>query len=156
MLAIASIYGAPSCLFQRSFPRIQPCLVFWLCFLSHHSLHFVRLLYKFRLTERILQEPRKNKWVCVNMPGKPHSIPWLMIICPIKLPFYGVSAIFKQTHVCSSRSIAIAPEVEVPPANEDLLPRADHLLLAAKDLLSRSREAQRTGDQCCPVGFNEI
>jgi hypothetical protein len=56
----------------------------------------------------------------------------------------------------SQRSIAIAPEVEVPPANEDLLPRADHLLLAAKDLLSRSREAQRTGAQWCPVGFNEI
>ena len=74
---------------------------------SHHSIPFVRLLYKFRPTDRILQEPRKNNWVCVNMPGKPHSIPWLIIICPIKLPFYGVSAIFKQTHVCSSRSAAL-------------------------------------------------
>ena len=62
----------------------------------------------------------------------------------------------KAMGICR-RSIAIAPEVEVPPANEDLLPRADHLLLAAKDLLSRSREAQFTGAQWdSAVGFLEI
>lgn len=51
--------------------------------------------------------------------------------------------------VLMSVSAEAPEEVEVPPANEDLLPRADHLLLAAKDLLSRSSKSIQSTDQNC-------
>jgi len=40
-------------------------------------------------------------------------------------------------------------DVEVPEANGELLPRADHLLLAAKDLLSRCSKSIQSTDQNC-------
>eukprot|EP00434_Breviolum_minutum_P034497 symbB.v1.2.030536.t1/scaffold3448.1/size58880/2 len=40
-------------------------------------------------------------------------------------------------------------DVEVPEANRELLPRADHLLLAAKDLLSRCSKSIQSTDQNC-------